>query len=418
MSRHIARRFFILLSGTTAAQLLPVATAPIVARAYSAAEFGVFGLYIAAAAICTTVANLKYENAILSTHSRATTRAVLGLSLCVSGALGLVLAVGAVVATQIRWTSALPSSSLLTLFLPFSLLLAGVQQALSNIAFQCEHFSAVARSRFVAAAVTAAASLLAAWLHPTATMLIIATLSGQCAGALLLARLQRNDTRFIPIFRRSRLTAVAQRHWRFAMYTSPADLLNALASNLPALSLGALYGTAATGAYVLAQRLLGTPLMLIGSAFADLYRQRVGRQAAEGQPYWNSSLRMLWILAVAGAIALAVVLPLAKPAATLILGAQWHLVGDICLLMIWVYVARFIASPLTFTFYLAHRHQEDLILQALSATAVGAAYFAARSQQWPLLTYVTGVALALSVMYAIYGIRAMQFSQQSLRPTR
>lgn len=415
MSRLVARRFLVLLSGTTAAQLLPVLTAPVIARSYSTAEFGVFGVYVAVAAICATVANLKYENVILSTRSHAVTRTVLGLSLCLSGAIGMLLMLGLYVAGIAGWLRALPSPALLAFFVPLSVVVAGVQQALSNVAFQREQFASVSRSRFAAAAVTGICSLIAALLHPTAVALIIASLAGQCVGVSVLASTGRKDNLFRPAFHATRMRAIARRHWRFAMYTSPADLLNALASNLPALSLGALYGTAATGAYVLAQRLLGTPLMLIGSAFADLYRQRVGQRAAAGQDYWNVSLRMLRVTAAVGALVLGIVLLFGRHAAITFLGAQWTLVGDICIVMVWVYVTRFIVSPLTFSFYLAHRHREDLLLQTLSVMAVSGAYCAAHQWDWTLQTYVATIAWCLSAMYAAYCVRSLQFSHQSLR---
>lgn len=416
MSQPLFRRFLVLLTGTTAAQLLPVVTAPVIARHYETAEFGVFGIYIAASAICTTVANLKYDNVILATRSRSLTQAVLGLSLVVNLVIGALIAAGVAGAAAVGLVAASPVIGDLFVFLPLSLLLAGGLQALSNVALQRELFSAVARSRITAATVTAGASLACALLHPTARGLIVATLAGQLLGATLLAWLCLQSGAPRPAWRPRQWGAVARRHWRFALFTSPADLLNASASNLPALFLGALFGTTATGAYVLTQRLLGTPLMLIGSAFADLYRQRIGQRVADGRPYWDASLRMLAVLAAIGLAVLAGVLLIGRNAAVAFLGDHWHLVGDFAVIMVSVYVTRFIVSPLTFAFYLTRRHVEDLALQAVSALSVTAIYLIAKQSQWSLTQYLVGLSIALTSMYLIYGVRSMQFSRQSLEP--
>ena len=414
MSQTLFRSFRVLLTGTTAAQLLPVVTAPVIARHYETAEFGVFGIYIAASAISSTVANLKYENVILATRSESLTQAVLGLSLVVNLLIGTLIAAGVAGAALTGLVAGSPVIGDLVVFLPLSLLLVGGMQALSNVALQRELFSAVARSRITAASVTAAASLACALFHPTARALIVATLAGQLLGAALLAWLCLNAGAPRPSWRPRRWRAVARRHWRFAIFTSPADLLNASASNLPALFLGALFGTTATGAYVLTQRLLGTPLMLIGSAFADLYRQRIGQRAAMGRPYWDASVRMLAVLSAVGLFALASVLLIGREAAVAFLGDDWQLVGDFAVILIWVYVARFIVSPLTFAFYIAKRHVEDLALQTLSASTVAAIYVVARHSQLTLTQFLTTLSIALTTMYLTYGIRSMQFSRQSL----
>jgi O-antigen/teichoic acid export membrane protein len=416
VSRALFRRFLVLLTGTTAAQLLPVVTAPVIARHYETSEFGVFGIFIAASAICSTLANLKYDNVILATRSRSLTQAVLGLSLLINLTIGALIAFGIAGVKSMGLLGDSPVIGDLLVFLPLSLLLAGGLQAMSNVALQQEQFSALARSRITAATVTAAASLVCALLHPTAQGLILASLTGQLLGAALLAWLclQAGAPRLS--WRPRRWRAVALKHWRFALFTSPADLLNASASNLPALFLGALFGTTATGAYVLSQRLLGTPLMLIGSAFSDLYRQRIGQRVAEGRPYWDASLRMLAVLAAIGLLVLASVLTIGRHAAVAFLGDHWRLVGDFADVMVSVYVMRFVVSPLTFSFYLAKRHIEDLMLQAVCALAVCAIYVIAKHSQWSMMQYLMVLSAALTIMYLIYGVRSMQFSRKSREP--
>ncbi|HEV6966458.1 lipopolysaccharide biosynthesis protein [Roseateles sp.] len=415
MSQSMARRFLVLFTGTAAAQLLPVISAPLIARQYDTAEFGVFGIYIAASTICATVCNLKYDNVVLTTTSRSLTASIFGLSIIVNVLIGILIACAIVLGRATGLTRQTTDGYGFALFLPLSLLLAGLLQILSNVALQRENFAAVARSRIAIASITTASSMIAALSMPTARALIISSLLGQGVGVTLLSWLSVRTGHLRPNFNVRRLYAVASLHWRFALFTSPADLLNALASNLPALFLATLYGTTATGAYVLTQRLIGTPLMLIGSALADLYRQRVGQRAAVGRPYWDVSVRMLSILSTIGMLVLFVICLLGQDLATSFLGAQWKLVGDMAVIMVWVYVARFIVSPLTFSFYVARRHIEDLALQAISAITVGTIFWLAKQMHLSLTASLLALSSVLLIMYLTYGIRAMQFSRQSQR---
>lgn len=415
MSRQTLRRFGVLFTGTAASQLLPVVTTPIIARHYDANEFGTFGLFVATSAILVTFANLKYETAILSARSQREVKAILGLCILINAALGMVIGVAVLAATGSSLLVSLHAPALMGLILPISFLLAGSLQALSSTALRGELFTVVARGRFIAAAATAGLSLLAALTHPTSLALMLASLTGQLAGIISLMASPQLRGISGTDFRIYRLRLVARKYWRFALFTSPADLLNALASNLPAVFLGALFGNAATGAYVLAQRLIGTPLMLIGSAFSDLYRQKVGQRSATNNPYWDITLHLLLILIAIGAAVLTMVLMFGTAVSQAFLGSQWNLVGEILQLMIFVYIARFVVSPLTYTYYLAHKHSEDLVLQTCSATSVWILYRTAETYDWPLAFYVGFLAVILSAVYFVYGARSLIFAHASLQ---
>ena len=53
------------MTGTTIAQAIPIAISPILTRIYTPEDFGVFALFIAITAILGTVANGRYELAIM-----------------------------------------------------------------------------------------------------------------------------------------------------------------------------------------------------------------------------------------------------------------------------------------------------------------------------------------------------------------
>ena len=413
MNRQLLGRFGALLTGTSAAQVLPIVTAPVIARNYDMAEFGVFGFFLASLAIVTTIANLKYDTAILAVRSKREVRAILGLGLTINLLIGALISLAITLAVMFSILPWLNPSPAIIVILPISFILAGGLQALCTTALRGEYFAAVARSRFIAAATSAALSLIAALMHPTSEALMLSSVSGQLAGiASLLATKKLRENVSLDL-RLARMWLVARKYWRFAVFTSPADMLNALAFNLPALLLGVLYGTAATGAFVLAQRVVGTPLMLIGSAFSDLYRQKIGQRSTSNTPYWDVTIRVLVPLVMIGFLTLMAVLIFGDAAIRIFLGVQWNLVAEILQIMIIVYVVRFIASPLTYTYYLAEKHSEDLALQFCSAIAGLAFYVIAQSHSWTLSQYLTTIAGSLSFIYLIYGARSLMLAKAS-----
>jgi len=62
---EFSRNVLTLMTGTTIAQAIPIAISPILTRIYTPEDFGVFALFIAITAILGTVANARYELAIM-----------------------------------------------------------------------------------------------------------------------------------------------------------------------------------------------------------------------------------------------------------------------------------------------------------------------------------------------------------------
>ena len=59
------RNVLTLMTGTTIAQAIPVAISPLLTRIYAPEDFGVYALFISLATIFGSVANARYELAIM-----------------------------------------------------------------------------------------------------------------------------------------------------------------------------------------------------------------------------------------------------------------------------------------------------------------------------------------------------------------
>jgi O-antigen/teichoic acid export membrane protein len=65
LKSEFTRNVLTLMTGTTIAQAIPIAISPILTRIYSPEDFGVFALFVAITSIFGTIANGRYELAIM-----------------------------------------------------------------------------------------------------------------------------------------------------------------------------------------------------------------------------------------------------------------------------------------------------------------------------------------------------------------
>jgi O-antigen/teichoic acid export membrane protein len=167
------------------------------------------------------------------------------------------------------------------------------------------------------------------------------------------------------------------------------------------------------GAYALAQRTLGTPLMLIGSAFSDAYRQSAAKSLATEGSYWRvtvQTLRTLSLIAVVPAVVCVALAPWLFP---LVFGDQWALTGEIVQMLALVYFLRLVVSPLSYNYYLANRNSEDLVLQCLSFAATVVLFVYAQSIGLQFKHVLLVYAGVLCIVYVVYGTRSLYFAKIS-----
>lgn len=415
MTQSIGRKVSILLSGSVLAQALPVLAAPLLTRIYTPESFGQFGIFTAAATILAALANLKYDQAVLLAKRQTTAVHLLVLCTASSAVLALLLAAFAWLApASWRQTAGFGTDIFFVACLPVSFMLAASTQSLCSMLFRHELFSTVAKARVIQALTTTSLCLGLGMLSATGRVLILATLVGQSVGIITLVLMRPKNPSARVVVRGRLLLACIRRYRRFPMFTAPSDVLNALGANLPVLFIGSIYGVGAAGAFAMAQRVLGTPLMLVGSAFSDAYRQAAAKNSVNNESYWPVAYRTLRTLGLLAIVPAIVCILFADTLFPLIFGSKWALSGMTIQVLGFVYFLRFAVSPLSYNYYLAERHSEDLMLQCASFALTVAIFLYAQSHA---VEFITALALYTAVyfsVYTIYGVRSMYFARMSL----
>lgn len=145
----------------------------------------------------------------------------------------------------------------------------------------------------------------------------------------------------------------AVRFREYPIFLTPTSLLDTVASALPLLFIGSIYGVDVTGNYAQIQRLIGAPLLLfsavLGQVFfkysGELYRSR------------KSSRQLFWkTVSLLSAVAFLLLLFLAlfgEPTCRLLLGDGWRVDTFFLILVTVPFLFRSIVSPIS-TVFLTH----------------------------------------------------------------
>ena len=389
--RHVA----VLLFGNVAAQLVNLASYPVLTRLYSPSDFGGFALFLTAVGILGPVACARFDLPIQSCKDwqlPAVFRHALRMNVAVS-VLAVVLALAYGTVTRSLGID-------LALLVGLGVFVSGYTLAALALLVRLERYPLYSRSLMVRSLGTAAAQI-GLWVAlPQALGLILGFCFGFAAQAASLwwALHQIQWRRSTSKHRR----AIAARYRRQVMTDIPSTLVAGGVLNIMNLLLLALYSRAEVGFYSLAFRVAVLPLSLISGSLSEVFFQKASASYRKTGGFWNE---LRFNILVSAALSLLIFVPLAllaRPLFAIVFGSTWLPAAELLLLLLPMLAVRFVSSTVQ-TAPLVIGRANWLLAQHLGLmSAILVAFFLARAGHWPIDRYVLTTAILMTGVYLAF----------------
>lgn len=371
------RNVSVLAGGTALGQGIVILASPVLTRLYTPEDFGTLAVYSSLLGVVIVLASLKYEVAIPLPKDDVTAMNLLVLALMIVPIMSALLAVGLWILVQIAEPA---YSSIITPFmwlLPIGMLLAGSYQVLNHWAVRTQAFSRISRTKLDQGLGGVSTQIILGLLDIRPLGLILGSIIGQSAGTLRLARL------IVPLFNSGSLRTVsfrqligtARRYWRFPLITSWSSLLNSLGLRLPTLLIALLHGPQVAGWLALADRVVGTPVMLIGSATGQVYFGKAANLARTNDGQLLSLFNRITLRLFLIALALLGPLGIGGPHLfSLLFGLEWAEAGIYVQILSGVFLFRLVVGPVSQTLLILEKQHLQLAWEVFRLLLIGLAF--------------------------------------------
>lgn len=382
---RLGRGVAVLVGGTAFGQAIVVLAAPLLTRLYTPEDFGVLGIFAGLLGLIGLAVCLRYELAVPLAADDVTMVNLMALAVLaaflVSGVVGLAL--WAFGEQLVDWLDAAALEPWLWL-LPPALFAMGGFEAFNHWAIRRQAFTRIMRTRLARSIGQIAAQIGLGVAGVGVLGLLVGQIIGQTAGVGSLAlAFVRQERHLLRDLRFGRMLAAAGRFRRLAGYGAVSALLNGGSRLLPALFVAALYGVQTAGLFVLTQRVLGTPMRLLGNAVAQVYLSEAPRLVRSDHAAMTELfMRTTWrLLAAASIVPLAVVL--AGPMLFgLVFGAAWAESGAFARFLALMYLAQLVVSPTSQTLTVLERQGLLLLWEVGRLGAVVMVFAVAAALAW------------------------------------
>lgn len=337
---------FLLSTSSLIAQLIPVFASIILARIYTAEQYGDWGIFLSYVGILSIIVMGQYEMAIVRPFStkESTDLVYLCTLLGFSWMVLCYLVILVLDYTNINYFYSIPCPYLL----PIYVFLSGLLQVYLHYANRKESYAIIAISgilRNICQAISRIIIGLSQVFHGLIFGALIGLLSSilYSEHKLLIQHIfsQKPDWK--------RIKFVAYRYRYFPMYLMPSSLLNALSTNLPVILLTRYFEKEYIGYFSMTISLLFIPIQLIGNAISKIFYKKSSLQNNQ-EEVQNLSYKLFKITFSLGLLINIILLIGGESLFTLVLGSEWRISGIYALFLSpWIWMTLCF-SPLSVIF--------------------------------------------------------------------
>ncbi|CZE49283.1 colanic acid exporter [Campylobacter geochelonis] len=354
------------MTGTTIAQAIPIAISPILTRIYTPKDFGVLALFVAISAVLGSVANGRYELAIMLPRKDEDAINIFSLGIIITCFLSLLLLI-LVILFNDYFIYVLKNKEIgfWLYFIPIAVFFAGLFNALNYFNNRIKKYEDLRNASILKSIVLAIVQLSVGVIKTGATGLISGSIiSNMFANIKLLKNISKNQNLTSKISKK-KIIALSKKYSNFPKFSLPAVLLNNLSFYSIYIYISNIYAITILGFYSLVDKLLGIPTVLIGRSVGQVFFQQASDEVKKNEQIvtiFLSTIKKLILIAIP---IYGIIFFVSEFAFEIIFGKNWAIAGYYAKLLSFLYFARFITSPFTVIPYLIDKVKIDFYFQSL-----------------------------------------------------
>jgi O-antigen/teichoic acid export membrane protein len=402
----------ITFSGLVIAQAVSLLGSLVIARIFTPSEFGMFATWLGITSIASTLLSWRLELSLVTIpdgKERLRSFRLVLATIIFSTFLLLILTSSAWFFVDFIQNQ---TKSFIIMFVLVACLTSMMQAWLSWVVADGDYKS-VSLSRILQALMVTGTQILIGFISPSADSLML----GHAFGLIVALLISLKIKKITPINLSPALSLFDQlvKFWtinkKFIVYSLPADLLSVATSYIPLFLIVHYYGPLEGGLFALVMRILGGPISLAGTAVLDVFKRNASvavREVGNCRYVYLTTFKLLFGMSL---LLIAIAVPFAEIFFEIAYGEAWRNAGIVALWLLPLFTAKFIASPLSYVFYIVGAQRIDLIWQSILLLITLLVFIMTSSFEHAVQAYSIGYAL----MYVLYAVISYRLSQGYIR---
>lgn len=333
ITSKFSRQVATLATGTSIAQIITIATSPIITRLFSPESLGVSALFISIIGPLAIISTLSYPIAIVlpRNQSQAVKLILLSIYLAVVFTFALIILwlISEQKISEIFDTNSIQSYAYLA---PLAILGTSISGIITQWLIRNKSFLLISKIAIITAIITSAIKIIVGYYYPDPIVLIYSAIIGYYISLFYIKFIQPDEFIEIKFFNFSKkhflqLYNISIKYLDFLIYRTPQTLLNYMNHSISIFMLTLLFGLESAGYYSLAFAVLSVPITVIsGSVYQAIY-PKINSVFLDGQSIYPYLIKSILWLSVFGLLPTVTLIFFGKEIFTFIFGDEWEKTG-------------------------------------------------------------------------------------------
>lgn len=402
-SNHFIRSLSVLMAGTAFANVIIVATIPVLTRLYTPEEFGELSVFLSILFTVQIIASLRYETAIPLPKKNEDAFHLLVLSSFIVVFMSI-FAFVLITFFPIAQFFKMPGLSKYIWLLSFSLLGMGFFQVLNLWAIRTEEYPAISKAKVMMNGGQVSSQMFLGFFHLGLIGLLVGEVLGRFTGTITYVKNIRKHEFYTAKFSMKKVVSVMRRYKSFPIISSWSAMLGSLGNQLPVFFLAAAFDAKTVGLFFLAQKILTIPEGLLGFSASQVYLSQSAQQSRMSHEKFN---RFFWDIvrkmAFMGVGIIGLVVIVAPPLIHIVFGVGWEQSGTYIQILSILFLMKIIVNPITANFYVFEALKIQMLSESIRFLLIGLSiYLAVRFIESPTLSILC-ISVMSSIGYLIHG---------------
>ena len=402
---EFSKNVLTLMTGTTIAQAIPIAISPILTRIYTPEDFGVLALFVAITSIFGSIANGRYELAIMLPKKDENAINIFALGLIITFSMSFILLVLVVLFNE-QITELLKNDeiSVWLYFVPISVFFTGLYNILNYFNNRKKYYKDIANATIIKSIATAVIQLSIGLIKGGVSGLISGQLVSQIFANMRLFKNIIKDKVLVSNISKVKMILLAKRYKDFPKFSMPGILVNVSMTNITNILISSLYDITTLGYYSVVQRVINLPSSLIGGAIGNVYFQESSLEKQQTGIAIKSFMGVLKKLTIVGILPYFILFFVVEDIFPFIFGDNWKIAGEYAKIVIPLSLIRFIVSPISIAMTVFEKQKIGMYWQVSMFIISMSILFIAQyyKLEFGLFLYYTVIYLSLAHLVGLY----------------
>lgn len=402
INTEILKNLSTLSIGTVLAQSIPLLFAPVIARLYSAEQFGYFAAIIALVNVFSVVINMRYElSVILPEKDKDSNELIIG-SWVIGVAMSIVIFFGLnLFSDQISDKLEIEIGFADVLIVSVMLLAVSIWQPLNYFFIRQKAFTAMALNKVMKTGSLTIITLLIGWLSWTGVSngLVLGVFFGWLV-LVLFSIYQSYKIGFkLKAIEWSNVKVQLINYKDYPLFNSLPAILNSFGSQLGVYVFTIYFSQEITGYYSFSKQYIYVPMSIIGASLAQVYFQRIAEKYKNRQSVFGELKLVLLMLSTISLGVVLVVQFFVVDVFDFVFGVKWNQSAEMSKMLVLYFSVQFVVSPISNVLHALKRIKLASVFPFVYVISIGLLFLLPKMSLGSFLPYYV---FAEGIPYLIY----------------